>query len=532
MERQREWLAASAVCACGLLLGFVGCGDTQRDGGNRSPTAAIGSGKQADGQKPEGDGSPLPKLMADWPKDKFAGALILSGEMIGYHEPCGCTAEQKGGLVRRAVLVDLLRKQGWDVGLLDLGTLSQDPLKSRDGPEQTRLKFAMTIKALQSLGYAGLALSADDLRLGTAETLMEFENSVGEGKGPVAILSANGVPTAEIGKIQPSLRMKVGGVNVGVTAVLDPAAFEALSDDGKGALLDVKEPSSVLPSVLADLEKDTNIQVLMVQGPQELAKRLATEFPGFDLVVMTSPFPDPPDKPEMVNDGKTWLVTAGKKGMYVGVLGLYLDPKQKFRYQRVELNKRYDKYRNEGDAAAIRKLIGDDFQETLKTVGVLQSYPRLPYALANVPAGATFVGAESCRDCHRKIYEHWESTKHSHAYEALVSDPRDAGRNREHDAACVSCHTVGFEFVGGFVTADQTPELKGVQCESCHGPGSAHADDSKDAAALAGVKRTAEDFRRNNRCIACHDEDNDPHFDWEKYWPQIIHNGLDAKAEK
>ncbi len=36
-----------------------------------------------------------------------------------------------------------------------------------------------------------------------------------------------------------------------------------------------------------------------------------------------------------------------------------------------------------------------------------------------------------------------------------------------------------------------------------------------------------EDFRENNRCIACHTEDDSPHFDFEKYWPTIIHNGLD-----
>jgi hypothetical protein len=270
----------------------------------------------------------------------------------------------------------------------------------------------------------------------------------------------------------------------------------------------------------------------MVQGPPELARKLAAQYPSFEIVVKTHPFPDPPDKPEVVNDGKTWLITAGKKGMYVGLVGLPREPGQPMLYQRVELNKRYDKYRDQGVAAEVRRLIGDEFQANLKSVGVLESYPRLPYALVNAPADATFVGAESCRDCHRKVYEHWESTKHAHGYEPLISDPRDSGRNREHDAACVSCHTVGFEFVGGFVTADKTPELKGVQCESCHGPGSAHVDDSKDAAALLGMKRTAEDFRRNNRCIVCHDEDNDPHFDWDKYWPQVIHNGLDAKAEQ
>ena len=44
-------------------------------------------------------------------------------------------------------------------------------------------------------------------------------------------------------------------------------------------------PDESLPAVLADLEKDTDVQVLMVQGPPELAKTLAEKYPAFDVVV-------------------------------------------------------------------------------------------------------------------------------------------------------------------------------------------------------------------------------------------------------
>ena len=27
----------------------------------------------------------------------------------------------------------------------------------------------------------------------------------------------------------------------------------------------------------------------------------------------------------------------------------------------------------------------------------------------------------------------------------------------------------------------------------------------------------------NELCLKCHDTDNDPHFKFEKYWPNIIH---------
>ena len=68
------------------------------------------------------------------------------------------------------------------------------------------------------------------------------------------------------------------------------------------------DADAILTAVLADLEKDTDTQVLLVQGPPELAKTLAEKYPGFDIVVGTSAYPDPPDDAERLNGGKTLLV--------------------------------------------------------------------------------------------------------------------------------------------------------------------------------------------------------------------------------
>ena len=71
--------------------------------------------------------------------------------------------------------------------------------------------------------------------------------------------------------------------------------------------------------MLADLEAKSDYQVLMVQGPPALAKRLGEAFPGFDVVVSTSETADPlSHDPELLNGGKTLLVSIGKKGKYVG----------------------------------------------------------------------------------------------------------------------------------------------------------------------------------------------------------------------
>jgi len=84
------------------------------------------------------------------------------------------------------------------------------------------------------------------------------------------------------------------------------------------------------------------------------------------------------------------------------------------------------------------------------------------------PAAAKYLGAEVCKKCHLKNAETWLKTKHAFAYETLEK------ARQQNNQRCLICHTVGFGQEGGFTTVRATPELKGVQCENCHGPGGDH----------------------------------------------------------
>jgi hypothetical protein len=271
--------------------------------------------------------------------------------------------------------------------------------------------------------------------------------------------------------------------------------------------------------VLADLEKSTETQVLMVQGPPEMAKSLAAKFPGFDIVVATSQF-DPAAEPETLNDGKTQLISVGTKGKYVGVVGFFDDPKRKTRYQRVTLGSNYN-----GDAAPMRTLIEDEFQQMLKDRGVVENFPRRNIT-GGVP-GATFVGAETCKSCHPWTYAKWATTKHAAAFEHIVNDPNGKRSDHQFDAECVSCHTTGFEYNSGWMSAAATPYLKGNQCENCHGPASKHVEEPDNAEFRKKIARTAEGVKKSRFCFQCHDEDNSPKFDFDTYWGHVVHKGMD-----
>ncbi|MBX6312875.1 MAG: hypothetical protein IRY99_08165 [Isosphaeraceae bacterium] len=521
MPRTSRWPAA-AVGLVLAILAVVGCQSRSAQAPKGEVGVAPSVPNAPNGAKGTANHN---KPFADWPTPK--AALIVSGEMLGYLDPCGCTQGQKGGLRRRMMLVEWLRQQGWPLALIDLGSLINDP-STHGGPEETKIRHSVALKALELLQYDALAFSANDLKLGVMEVLGQYLQL---GDRPKVVV-ANVVPEPALGlgsKFVPSLRIAAGPVQVGVTAVLDPAALDAINDPDKAALLAVKPAEEVLPAVLADLEKDTGVQVLMVQGPPEVARRLAKTHPGFDLVVSTSPVPDPSKDQESLNDGKTLLVMVGHKGQAIGVVGIF-DDAPRFRFHRHTLTDRYDKSPELARLGEpMRQLIDEEFPSILKVAGVLEKYLKRPYVdpYTGAPSDAIYVGAETCKVCHPGTYEHWRNTGHARAYRGLTQK----GRNREWDAECVRCHTTGFEYLGGYTTPEQTPFLKGNQCENCHGPGSKHAADPDNKALLQAVARSAADWERNHRCLQCHDEDNDTDFKFERDWPEIEHNDLDDYSD-
>jgi hypothetical protein len=493
------------LCGISLSLGILG---VVACNGHRTETIPTTSKATAPAPATAPSKADDSKLLSDW--HDVAGAIIISGEMIGYLEPCGCTEGQQGGLGRRYDLIERLRAQGWPVVLIDNGSFA-DPPDARGGPVESRGKFNVALRALTAMQYDAIALSADDLKQGILESLSQYLNL---GEKP-KVVAANVAPEQGLeAAVKPSVRTTAGPIKVGVTAVLDPESYNALNDPEKPRLT-VKDPQESLKAVLADLEKDTDVQILMVQAAPKKAKQLAQAFPGFDLVVSTSDVVDPDGEPEMLNDGKTFLVQVGKKGKYVGMLGLFQDPKQKLRYKRITLDRRFK------NAEPMQKLIGEEFQSELKALKVVEDFPRHDYI--GGAEGATFIGAENCKGCHPTTYARWASTKHAQGFEALLKPER----NREFDAECINCHTTGFGYTSGFRSAELTPHLKGNQCENCHGPGSKHAAEPDQKEYRALLTQPVANPDQNHFCYRCHDEDNDPHFDFTKRYGEIIHKAMD-----
>ncbi|CAD7780371.1 Perchlorate reductase subunit gamma [Candidatus Methanoperedenaceae archaeon GB50] len=122
-----------------------------------------------------------------------------------------------------------------------------------------------------------------------------------------------------------------------------------------------------------------------------------------------------------------------------------------------------------------------------------------------------YIGSRKCRLCHFDYFQGWEKDLHAMAFESL--------RRMKDNPYCLKCHTTGYGEPGGFISEKITPQLRGVQCEACHGPGSKHKENPTDPNSLP--VGTHIDYK--TVCIQCHDQNWTPQFDYEKYKKRIEH---------
>ncbi|ACL06163.1 cytochrome c family protein [Desulfatibacillum aliphaticivorans] len=121
--------------------------------------------------------------------------------------------------------------------------------------------------------------------------------------------------------------------------------------------------------------------------------------------------------------------------------------------------------------------------------------------------GGGYIGSEACKECHAKHYESWsKNSRKAKSWESINrmrEDDGDGGLTEEEIKECYQCHTTGYGQETGFVNETETPGLKNVGCEACHGPGRLHTETMEKAHI---VKTPTIEL-----CAKCHeqkDEDN------------------------
>jgi hypothetical protein len=124
---------------------------------------------------------------------------------------------------------------------------------------------------------------------------------------------------------------------------------------------------------------------------------------------------------------------------------------------------------------------------------------------------ASYVGVEVCANCHEEPKKVWDATGHSRAYATLEKQFKEANLD------CVSCHVTGYDKPGGS-TVTHVDDLKNVQCEVCHGPGSLHA--AKPEKVKVPIVKPEPEL-----CIGCHHPPHVHTFDAKTKMADILGPG-------
>ncbi len=167
-------------------------------------------------------------------------------------------------------------------------------------------------------------------------------------------------------------------------------------------------------------------------------------------------------------------------------------------------------------------------------IGVLAVH-LIPVQATAPPESPAYVGAETCGRCHTAAFTSWAGGDHSRA--ALVFGMR-AGREMMARAgtagfqlSCRACHAPPDTVApispdGSFRSED------GVQCETCHGPGSLHVQ-LRTAPESDSTRSGLVPVRADTAfCLSCHRAGKPlhdatalrtPRFDKSLFWKRIQH---------
>lgn len=425
--------------------------------------------------------------------------LLFSGEERGYLEPCGCAKPLLGGVAKRHTFLKSLSEPWLSVSLGDL--VGGDTLAAGHVRRQDELKAETLVQALKIMDYSMHNLGEMDLDMGLEVLAYLFPPD------SVPLLSSNVQPSSPLIEVAPYKVLEVvsGGktLRVGFLGVLSPSLVGAPPSG-----VEIIPPAEALPPLVRELKDKVDVLVLLSHASMEESLKLARDFPEFQLIASGHRA----DHPVVVKEGKTWVFTPGIKGKHL-VLYRYNPDKGSGVMETVTLDERLE-------ASAPMLSLLDNYQERLKEEKLLSRVERFP-----LPGQTSYVGSRACSPCHPAVSQHWESTLHATAYETLLKV------GRASDPECVACHVVGLNYVSGFQSQDISPDLTGVGCEGCHGPGSLHIAECGMQSVERGIPDSEFRIPHSGRygkaspelCKGCHDPEHSPTFQFGPYWERIRH---------
>lgn len=500
----------------------------------------------------------------DLPQKPTLRILTLGGA-AGAVEPCGCVKDMLGGVDHAAALVASSKKAAGSVLLLGAGSMFfQDPQVEPEKQKQAELKAETMAASLRDIGLVAWAPGANDWALGV-DAFRRL--AVQAGAHPLALNLPPESGTQAVTQIVERAGLRIGLLGISVPRYR-----------GGDVGFEVGQVAPSMSRGLQELDQNgAQLKVALLAAPRGEALRLVEQSPGLDLAILGKPFDqgeanDATFEPMLL--GKTLVVQGQNHLQGVPVVDLFVQnddhsfvdgsgleraAARASLTRRIEqLEARLGVWKQEGstvsparvqererdlarlkqqlgtlgetpppkqgsyflyDLSFVRETLGADPRVASRLLAYYKQVNELNRELfkdkkpAPVAEGqSSYVGVDVCSTCHQEERAFWNSTPHARAYETLLKD------HKQFNLDCVSCHVTGYDQPGGS-TVTFVDDLKAVQCENCHGPGSRHVTDPANRELIQTVPS-------QDLCPTCH---HPPHVeeDWTvtEAWPHIIGPG-------
>ncbi len=240
------------------------------------------------------------------------GTIVSTASIRGETKSCGCKKKDLGGLDRRATLINEERANG-EILLVDAGDF---------GAHQNENPWARTTFQWDMMDR----LQYDVVTVGPNELLYGHQQLTGLlGTHPeIQVVSANLTDKSGNLLFDEFSVVEKAGVTYAVTGVMSPSLYDfnksrGLQEADDFAFQDVKD---ALGRVLPLMKTQAEVTVVLLHTSPADAKRLLTEMPGMDVVIVGHN-PGYTFAPERI--GQTLMVRPGARGQYTAVLTLTLD---------------------------------------------------------------------------------------------------------------------------------------------------------------------------------------------------------------
>lgn len=444
-------------------------------------------------------------------------AWLAFGDLRGHIEPCGCDpATDLGGIRRIDTLIQRERKSAPHLKVFCLGDLFKADLK-----DESQIKNEFILRALSQSGIEATLIGPSEVY-----NIKLLEQIKAKDPGVVARMNFL-LSNAKKDKVE-LYRSSVESENYRVFGYYYEERFDGLLEKWS-----IDKFVDLVKRTDQKSTRQPKHKVLLFRGTKELLSQI-TQRDLFDVIISGNRAPQDQipaqdekqdeDKLKILSNPLVLQVPLGGQGFLRGGI-LQNHASKSIRDLLSEGAVKSDDSSKNNLFTNQRHIVTwltpqvEDSPQLSKIFSEYESQIKKAFQKSGGDrikdlALSPFGGVESCKTCHSVVVDVYQVSRHARAMDTLVK------KGKEQDPYCVSCHSVGFNEKGGFVSIKDSPFLSHVQCENCHGPRKQHA--------LQPIVETQDSRKARGEmarkvCVQCHNPQHSPKFNFDTYWDKIKH---------